>query len=56
MRTVEAPRPGFADELLARLERDGFTPFPSPVLRRTLTGAAVTASVVLLVAGRRRSR
>lgn len=56
MKTVEALRPGFADELLARLERDGYTPVPSPALRRALTGAAVTASVVLLVAGRRRAR
>lgn len=51
----EAPRPGFADELLARLERDRYTPALSPVLRGALAGAA-TASMVLLLAGRRRAR
>lgn len=52
---VEDPRPGFADELLVRLERDR-QPAVSPVVRGALAGAAVTASVALIVAGRRRSR
>ena len=52
----EAPRPEFADELLLRLER-GREPAPvSPAARRLLAGAAVTASVALIVAGRRRAR
>ena len=52
----ESPRPGFADELLARLERDRYEPLVPPALRKALAGAAVTASVALLVAGRKRTR
>lgn len=52
----ESPRPGFADELLLRLERGSDDTRPSAALRRALAGAALTASVALLVAGRRRAR
>ena len=52
----EAPRPEFADELLLRLER-GREPAPvSPVARRLLAVAAVTASLALILAGRKRAR
>lgn len=51
----ELLRPGFADELLARLERErrhaGRT-----VLARNVAAAALSASVVLVVAARRRGR
>lgn len=52
----ETLRPGFADELLERLARDGSRRSSSRTLRRTVTGVAVTASVTLLVATRRRTR
>lgn len=56
MRAVdEMPRPGFADELLARLERDGSAPLVPPALKGAVAGA-VAASLVLLVAARRRTR
>lgn len=55
--SYEGLRPGFAEELLARLESDGARrPLVSPVLRKLLAGAALTASVIALAAGRRRSR
>lgn len=55
-RTIEAPRPGFADELLARLElvREHRGPRVSPAVRKAAAGAAV-ASLAFL-AGLRRSR
>lgn len=52
----EGPRPDFAEELLVRLERGPRGSALSPVVRGALAGAAVTASVALLVAGRRRAR
>jgi hypothetical protein len=52
----EAPRPGFADELLARLERDRRVGVLTPAVVKTLAGIAATASVAVVVAGRRRSR
>ncbi|HEX2196852.1 MAG TPA: hypothetical protein VHJ76_07990 [Actinomycetota bacterium] len=57
-RTVldEAPRPGFADELLARLAHDRRRRGSTAVAKGAIAGAAVTASVALLVATRRRSR
>ena len=56
MQPEESPRPGFADELLLRLERDRRGRSLSPALRGALAGAALTASVALVVAGRRRIR
>ncbi len=56
IRADEMPRPGFADELLLRLERGRDDAPSSAALRKALAGAAVTASVALLVAGRRRAR
>lgn len=55
---LEAPRPGFADELLARLElvrghRDAVF---SPAAKRAFAGGALAASVAFLVAGRKRAR
>ncbi|MDQ3915760.1 MAG: hypothetical protein M3323_10615 [Actinomycetota bacterium] len=46
-------RAGFADELLARLAR---TAARRTAFRRLAPGAAVTASVALLVSARRRGR
>lgn len=48
-------RPGFADELLARLER-ARRPFLRTGPGRTIAGAALSASVALLFAARRRAR
>ncbi|HEX2058038.1 MAG TPA: hypothetical protein VHI71_06675 [Actinomycetota bacterium] len=52
----ELPRPGFADELLAQLARDRTRRAPVALVKGALAGAAVTASVALLVASRRRTR
>ncbi|MDQ3953588.1 MAG: hypothetical protein M3279_11610 [Actinomycetota bacterium] len=52
----ELPRPDFADELLARLANDRGRRIPAPLARRAIAGAAVTASVALLVATKRRAR
>lgn len=52
----ELLRPGFADELLARLARDRTRRAPAALAKGALAGAAVTASLALLVASRRRGR
>ena len=52
---AETLRPGFADELLARLER-ARRPFLRTAAGRTIAGAAVSASLALVVAARRRTR
>lgn len=49
-------RPGFADELLARLAADRSRRAALTTVRRAAAGVAVTASVALLVATRRRIR
>ena len=52
----DLPRPGFADELLARLAHDRVRRIPADLARGAIAGAALTASVALLVATRRRAR
>ena len=51
--TDMAPRAGFADELLVRLQRSAAR---RTAVRRVASGATFTASVALLVSTRRRSR
>ncbi len=53
--TEEALRPGFADELLARLEREQHRVGRTAV-GRGVAAAALSASLVLAVAVRRRTR
>ena len=52
----ELPRPGFAGELLVRLAHDRARRTPAALATGAVAGAAVTASVALLVATRRRAR
>lgn len=54
--TNDVLRPGFADELLARLAADRSRRATLDAVRRTAAGVAVTASVALLIATRRRTR
>lgn len=49
-------RPGFADELLARLAADRSRRAVAVAMQRAAAGVVVTASVVFLVASRRRAR
>lgn len=49
-------RPGFADELLARLAADRSRRMALSAVRRAAAGVAVTASVAVLAATRRRAR
>lgn len=54
--TDEVLRPGFADELLARLAAHRSRRAAAATAVKTAAGVAVTASVALAVAIRRRAR
>lgn len=54
--TDDALRPGFADELLARLQAHRSRRAAAAAAVRTAAGVAATASVAFVVAVRRRAR
>ena len=54
--TEDTLRPGFADELFARLAEDRSRRAATAAALKAAAGVAVTASVALVVATRRRAR